>query len=86
MGSLFKKLVERISMGSGNGKWAIAFWVLTVLTVGSFTWTTWCYFRNDDKIDCLTQVANHSLTSIDKRLYRIEIACGIEPKAVFYEK
>ena len=61
-----------------NGKWQIAFFLLTAFTVASFTWTTWCYFRNDNKIENLTQVANHSLSSIDKRLSRIEWKMGVE--------
>jgi hypothetical protein len=61
-----------------NGKWQVAFFLLTVFTVASFSWSTWCFFRNDSKIENLAQVANHSLTNIDKRLCKIEWKLGVE--------
>jgi hypothetical protein len=66
-------------MKDENGQWTIAFWIMSVLAVASFGWTTFCYFNNGDKINDLAAVANHSLTtinesmtSIDKRLSKIE--------------
>jgi hypothetical protein len=76
-------------MSETNGRWSVAFWVLTFITatmaVGSFTWTSWCFFKNGDRIESLTQVANHNSTtimntlmSVDKRLYRLELNHGID--------
>ena len=58
---------------NGNGKWSVAFWVVTVLTVASFGWTTFCYFNNGDRIRDLAQVANHNLTSINENMSAINV-------------
>ena len=58
---------------NGNGKWSIAFWVVTVMTVASFGWTTFCFFHNQNKINDLAQTANHSLTSISANMNDINI-------------
>ena len=58
---------------NGNGKWSIAFWVVTVLTVASFGWTTFCFFHNTNKINDLAVVANHSLTSISTAINNIDL-------------
>jgi hypothetical protein len=60
-----------------NGKWSVAFWLMTGLTIFSFAWTTFCYFNNSDKIRDLALTANHSLTSIDLRLSKIEWKLGV---------
>lgn len=36
---------------NGSEKWQIGFWVITVLVVGSFTWTTACYLTNQCRIE-----------------------------------
>jgi hypothetical protein len=56
-----------------NGKWSVAFWLMTSLTIFSFGWTTFCYFNNGDKIMDLSQTANHSLTAISESMSKIEI-------------
>jgi hypothetical protein len=56
-----------------NGKWSIAFWVVTVMTVASFGWTTFCFFNNGDKIMDLSRTANHSLTAISESMTKIDI-------------
>jgi hypothetical protein len=66
-------------MSESNGKWQIGFWVLTVLVVGSFSWTSLCAYNNQRKIESLfnmhwelKEVANDALHRIDLRLSRIE--------------
>jgi hypothetical protein len=56
-----------------DGKWSVAFWLMTGLTIFSFAWTTFCYFNNGDKIIDLSKVANHSLTSINDSIAKIDI-------------
>jgi hypothetical protein len=56
-----------------NGKWSIAFWVVTVMTVASFGWTTFCFFHNGNRIMDLSQTANHSLTSISESVNAINV-------------
>jgi formiminotetrahydrofolate cyclodeaminase len=56
-----------------NGKWSVAFWVVTVLTVASFGWTTFCFFHNSNKITDLAQTANHSLTAINENMSAINV-------------
>ena len=56
-----------------NGKWSVAFWIMSALAVASFGWTTFCYFNNGDKIMDLSKVANHSLTSINDSIAKIDI-------------
>ena len=58
---------------NGNGRYSIAFWVVSVLTTASFAWTTFCYFNNGDKINDLAQTANHSLTSINNSMANIDL-------------
>ena len=58
--------------GNGNG-FKIAFWVMSVIGVASFGWTTFCYFNNGDRIRDLAQVANHNLTSISESMSAINI-------------
>lgn len=72
-------------MADGNGKWQIGFWVIAVLVVGSFTWTTQCYLCNQGRIETtlvrladLKDVANDSLHKIDLRLLRIESKLAID--------
>ncbi len=60
-------------MTQDNGRWTIAFWIMSVLAVASFGWTTFCYFNNGDKINDLAQVANHSLTSINQSMANIDL-------------
>ena len=67
------------SNGNGSAKWQIAFWLLTVLTIASFSWTTFCAWdnrcqiqRNMERYITLKDVANDALHSIDLRLSRIE--------------
>ena len=64
---------------NGNGKWQIGFWVVTILVVSSFSWTTICYLNNQRRIENnteryinLRQISNDTLHSIDIRLSRIE--------------
>ena len=64
---------------SENGKWQIGFWVITCLVIGSFGWTTFCSWNNQQKIEKLfdrqwelKDVANDALHKIDLRLTRIE--------------
>ena len=71
-------------MGENNGNFKIMFWIMTFLVATSFTWTTWCYFNNTGKIERLTEISNHNIScikdtmiSIDRRLYRIELAHNI---------
>ena len=71
-------------MGENNGNFKIMFWIMTFLVATSFTWTTWCYFNNTDKIERLTEISNHNIScikdtmiSIDRRLYRIELVHNI---------
>jgi hypothetical protein len=59
--------------GNGNGSFKIAFWVMSVLGIASFSWTTFCYFNNGDKINDLARVANHSLTSINQSMTNIDL-------------
>lgn len=68
-----------------DNKWQIGFWIITVLVVGSFSWTTFCAFDNQRKIEDLMakhyelkDVANDGLHKIDLRLSRIEDKLGIE--------
>lgn len=70
-----------------NGKWQIGFWVITVLVIGSFTWTTICYLQNQGRIErtmekviVLKDIANECLHKIDRRLDRIEAKLGVETK------
>jgi hypothetical protein len=58
---------------SNNGKWSVAFWIMSVLSIASFGWTTFCYFNNGDKIMDLSKTANHSLTSISESMTAINI-------------
>ena len=58
---------------TNGGKWSVAFWVVSVLTVASFGWTTFCYFNNSDKITDLSKIANHSLTTIGESITRIDL-------------
>ena len=60
-------------MHDSNGKWSIAFWIMTVLGIASFGWTTFCYFNNGDKINDLAKTANHSLTSINESITNIDL-------------
>lgn len=71
-------------MGDGNGKWQLAFFIITVLVIGSFTWSTLCYLNNQRRIEgnteryfLLKEVANDCLHKIDLRLSRIEDKLGI---------
>jgi len=71
-------------LGENNGNFKIMFWIMTFLVATSFTWTTWCYFNNTGKIERLTEISNHNIScikdtmiSIDRRLYRIELAHNI---------
>jgi hypothetical protein len=57
---------------NGNG-FKIAFWVMSVIGVASFGWTTFCYFNNGDKIMDLSRTANHSLTAISESMTKIDI-------------
>ena len=68
-----------------DSKWQIGFWVITVLVIGSFTWTTTCYLSNrsdiqkgSDRYYALKEVSNDVLHKIDSRLNRIEDKLGIE--------
>jgi len=61
------------SNGNNGRSWSVAFWVVTVLTVASFGWTTFCYLNNGDRIRDLSQVANHNLTSISESVAAINI-------------
>lgn len=56
-----------------NGKWSVAFWLMTGLTIFSFAWTTFCYFNNSDKIRDLALVANHNLTGINASMSNIDL-------------
>ena len=60
-------------MAENGRSWSVAFWVVTVLTVASFGWTTFCYFNNGDKIMDLSRTANHSLSSISESMSAINI-------------
>jgi len=60
-------------MSNNEKSWTIAFWVMSVLAVASFGWTTFCYFNNGDKINDLAQTANHSLTSISQSMSAIDL-------------
>lgn len=61
-----------------NGKWQIAFWLTTVLLVGSFTWTTMCAYSADIKIEKLHDKYIDTMHSIDLRLSRIEYRLGVD--------
>ena len=72
-------------MSEGNGKWQVGFWVITVLVVGSFAWTSFSAWNNQQKIEknteryiILKEVANDCLHKIDLRLSRIEDKLGIK--------
>lgn len=72
-------------MSDSNGKWQIGFWVIAVLVVGAFTWTTTCYMNNrygieklEDRFIALKEVSNDCLHQIDKRLSRIEERLAIQ--------
>lgn len=72
-------------MSESNGKWQVAFWVITFLVVGSFAWTTSCYLTNQyriesnmNRLEILRDLANDTMHRIDKRLSRIEFKLGIE--------
>lgn len=61
---------------SENGRsreWTIAFWIMSVLAVASFGWTTFCYFNNGDKINDLAITANHSLSAISESMSKIDL-------------
>jgi len=67
-----------------DSKWQIGFWVISALVIGSFTWTTFCAFNNQRRIEDLTtkhydlkEVANDCLHKIDLRLSRIENKLGV---------
>jgi hypothetical protein len=60
-------------MVNNEKSWTVAFWVMSVLAVASFGWTTFCYFNNGDKINDLAKVANHSLTSINESMSSINL-------------
>jgi len=62
----------------GDGKWQIAFWVIAVLVVGSFSWTTLCAFNVDVKITKIKDEYILALHNIDKRLSRIEYSVGVK--------
>ena len=62
-----------------NGKWQLGFFIITILVIGAFTWSTWCFFINQGRIEVnaeryfnLRQVSNDCLHEIDLRLSRIE--------------
>jgi hypothetical protein len=57
---------------NGNG-FKTAFWVMSVIGVASFGWTTFCYFNNGDKIMDLSKTANHSLTSISESMSEMNV-------------
>lgn len=66
-------------MANENGKWSIAFWIMTVLVIGSFTWTSISAMyllkkteSNTERYFTLKEVANDCLHAIDLRLSRIE--------------
>ena len=66
-------------MVNGNGKWQVGFWVMTVLVIGSFTWTSISAMFIFKKVECntdryfsLKETANDCLHKIDLRLSRIE--------------
>ena len=68
-----------------NGRWQIGFWVMTVLVVSSFSWSTVCYLNNQRRIEIntnklygLQRVSNDALHQIDLRLSRIEFSLGID--------
>ena len=72
-------------MSESNGKWQVGFWVITILVIGSFTWTTTCFLTNQGKIEnnivkleVLKDIANDTMHKIDRRLSRIEFKLGIE--------
>jgi len=66
-------------MSESNGKYQIAFWAMSVLIIGAFSWSTWCFFlnqgsimRNTERYYALKEIANDTLHAIDLRLSRIE--------------
>ena len=69
----------------GDSMWQIGFWVITVLVVGSFSWSTFCAFKNESRIEKLNEkfmnlkeVSNDCLHKIDLRLSKIEIKLGCD--------
>ena len=60
-------------MSTNDKSWTVGFWVMSVLGIASFGWTTFCYFNNGDKINDLAQTANHSLTSINNSMANIDL-------------
>lgn len=74
-------------MSDSSDKWQIAFWVIAYLVIGSFSWTTFCAYRNQNHIESLSdrfmalkEVSNDCLHKIDLRLSRIESKLNIEVK------
>jgi len=66
-------------MSENGGKWQVGFWVITALVIGSFSWTTFCAFNNQRRIEILAdryiglrEISNDCLHKIDLRLSRIE--------------
>jgi hypothetical protein len=75
---------------ASNGKWEIAFWVLTAVAISSFGWSTMCYRDNrlkieglNGKYDKLKEVSNDALHLINMHLQRIEIHLGIPQTLAF---